>query len=273
MNALVIRPIAGVDEMRACEDLQVEVWGYSEREVVPKNELLAAVKSGGSLLGSFEAATLVGFAYGMAGLDERGPFLSSRLLAVRESHRSHGLGEKLKLAQKEDALRLGYARIRWTQDPLQAANARLNFAKLGARARSYVVDYYGATSSPLHGSLPTDRFEVEWAIRSPPEERRTQDLAATLLGTRGSDPERPDPRTFASEATKLLVAIPRSFNAIVARDRDQALTWRLATREAFQLAFASGFEVTGFVSGAYELVKRRNPARGGEPPAVPPAPA
>ena len=136
-----VRAVSGVDELRACEDMQVEVWGYTDREIVPKNELLAAVRSGGSLLGAFEGGTLVGFAYGMAGLDSLGPYLSSRLLAVRESHRSKGLGETLKLAQKDDALRLGYRRIRWTQDALQAANARLNFRKLGATASRYTVDY------------------------------------------------------------------------------------------------------------------------------------
>src|SRR5262249_47927007 len=125
---LAIRPLSSADELRACEDLQAEGWGYSEREIVPKNELLAAVRWGGSLLGAFERATLVGFAYGMAGLDASGPYLSSRLLAVQEASRGKSVGEALKLAQRDDARRLGYGRIRWTQDPLQAANARLNFA-------------------------------------------------------------------------------------------------------------------------------------------------
>lgn len=254
MSELAIRAVSGPEELRACEDLQVEVWGYSEREVVPKNELLAAVRSGGSLLGAFEGATLVGFAYGMAGWDGAEAYLSSRLLAVRESSRSRGLGERLKLAQRDDARRIGYAKIRWTQDPLQAANARLNFAKLGATARSYKLDYYGSTSSPLHGSLPTDRLELEWDLSK--DTTATSGALPRLTGSEvllldRSDDERPRPipRELAADAKALLVRIPRAFPALLAADKELALAWRLATRRAFQEAFAAGFAITGFDDG------------------------
>jgi predicted GNAT superfamily acetyltransferase len=242
MSPLEVRAVSAVDELRACEDMQAEVWGYSDREIVPKNELLAAVRSGGSLLGAFEAGTLVGFAYGMAGLDEVGPYLSSRLLAVRQTHRSKGLGETLKLAQKGDASRLGYPRIRWTQDALQAANARLNFKKLGATARSYVVDYYGSTSSPLHGTLPTDRLEVVWELDR--ERRPVTTGGASLLEVAGSGPG--EPREVPPGARQITIAVPGSFTEILAKDPALANAWRLATRVAFQRAFAAGFEVVGF---------------------------
>ena len=35
MSPLALRNIETADELRACEDLQIEVWGYTEREVVP----------------------------------------------------------------------------------------------------------------------------------------------------------------------------------------------------------------------------------------------
>lgn len=265
-----IRPLETAAELRACEDLQMEVWGYTEREVVPKNELLAAVRSGGSLLGAWQGETLMGFSYGMAGLDRKGAYLSSRLVAVKTGLRSQGLGEALKRAQRRHALDLGYGRIRWTQDALQAPNARLNLRKLGAVARSYVVDYYGATSSPLHGSLPTDRLELEWDLESARVRRRLGEepgvdplsvatvapragsLLDALPGIRPSEPLEPPPG-----ATQLYLAIPPAFGEILERDQGLALAWRLATRAAFERAFARGFAATDFVSTKGDAAETR----------------
>ncbi|MEZ0229789.1 MAG: GNAT family N-acetyltransferase [Planctomycetota bacterium] len=260
---LVLRRLATVEELRACEDLQMEVWSYTEREVVPKNELLAAVRSGGSLIGAYDAATLVAFAYGMAGWDGHAPYLSSRLVAVREAFRGHGLGERLKAAQREHCLELGYPKIKWTQDALQAANARLNFRKLGATCRSYVVDYYGTTSSPLHGSLPTDRLELDWDLHSDRVKRRLGlekgvDPAAVVAGHEGvhalldgslDSPPRPvagDPPPAG--AMRLSVAVPPSLAACLAHDKALGLAWRLATRESFERAFREGYQIVDFVS-------------------------
>jgi predicted GNAT superfamily acetyltransferase len=244
MTSLELRPIEDVEAFRACEDLQAEVWGYTDREVVPKNELIAAVRAGGSLVGAFEGGTLVGFAYGMAGIDERGPYLSSRLLAVKGALRSQGLGERLKRAQRDDARKKGYKRVRWTQDPLQAANARLNFGKLGATARSYVVDYYGTTSSPLHGSLPTDRLEVEWDLEGPSPVSPA--ATVSILDAEGDRPG--EPSEAPAGVKSVLLSVPPAFTKLIERDRDLALEWRFATRNAFQAAFADGFAVVGFES-------------------------
>lgn len=262
-DGLVIRRIEAVEDLRACEDLQMEVWSYTEREVVPKNELLAAVRSGGSLMGVFDGPTLIAFSYGMAGFDGRAGYLSSRLVAVREAFRGHGLGERIKVAQREHALELGYDKIKWTQDALQAANARLNFRKLGATTRSYVVDYYGSTSSPLHGALPTDRLELEWDLRSARVKRRlgeekgvdpaavpsVAESPVSLLDASSDAPPRPaGARELVEGSKRLSVSVPPSFAACLAHDKALGLEWRLATRAAFQRAFAAGYAIVDFVS-------------------------
>jgi predicted GNAT superfamily acetyltransferase len=260
-----IRPIEGTPEYKLCEELQKEVWSYTDREVVPKNELLAAVRSGGSLLGAWQGDQLIAFSYGMAGFDGKTPYLSSRLVAVKNGIRSKGLGERMKRAQRKHALELGYERIEWTQDPLQAANARLNFRKLGAVARSYVLDYYGATTSPLHGSLPTDRLEVEWEIASPRVARRLGEQAGIDPSQVPADPGPPftmldairdssgvaRPGRFdpaPPHARSVRIAVPSNVNEILAKDPGLALAWRMATREAFVAAFERGFVLTDFVS-------------------------
>jgi predicted GNAT superfamily acetyltransferase len=264
---IAIRSLETPEDLRACEDLQMEVWGYTEREVVPKNELLAAVRSGGVLQGAWEGDLLIGFAYGMAGLDAKGPYLSSRLLAVKTGQRSQGLGERLKRAQRDRALALGYGRVRWTQDPLQAANARLNLRKLGALATSYVRDYYGSTSSPLHGGLPTDRLELVWQIASDRVRRRMGELEGVdpdrvapraepvriLAATTGADGlERPGEPADPGDAATITIAAPSSFGAILERDRSLALAWREATRAAFERAFALGHVAHDFVTSSGE---------------------
>jgi predicted GNAT superfamily acetyltransferase len=59
--------------------------------------------------------------------------------------------------------------IEWTFDPLETRNAHFNVERLGAIVRRYLRNQYGASSSPLHGGLPTDRLVAEWWIRKPRE--------------------------------------------------------------------------------------------------------
>jgi predicted GNAT superfamily acetyltransferase len=88
------------------------------------------------------------------------------MLAVRAEYRNTGLGRRLKLLQREDALARGIELIEWTFDPLEIKNAYLNIEKLGAIACRYNINQYGITSSPLQGGLPSDRLIAEWWLRS-----------------------------------------------------------------------------------------------------------
>ena len=98
---------------------------------------------------------------------------------MERHHRNGGLGRRLKLMQREDALARGIELIEWTFDPLEIKNAYLNLEKLGAIARRYNINQYGITSSPLQGGLPSDRLIAEWWLKS----KRVE----TLLGT-GKNP-------------------------------------------------------------------------------------
>jgi predicted GNAT superfamily acetyltransferase len=88
------------------------------------------------------------------------------MLAVLQNYRNIGLGRRIKLFQREDALNRGFELIEWTFDPLEIKNAYLNIEKLGAIARPYNINQYGITSSPLQGGLPTDRLVAEWWLKS-----------------------------------------------------------------------------------------------------------
>jgi len=94
------------------------------------------------------------------------PYLHSHMVAVKESYRNSGLGRKLKLFQRDDAIARGYGLMEWTFDPLEIKNSYFNLERLGAIARRYNVNQYGVTNSPLQGFLPTDRLVAEWWMTS-----------------------------------------------------------------------------------------------------------
>ena len=162
-----VREIRGIDELRAVEALQKEVWDCNDLEVLPAIHMIAAREVGAILLGAFDGRELVGFVYGFPGFEGEHRVIHSDMLAVRAGNRDRGLGRALKLAQREAALARGVDRITWTFDPMQTRNAFLNLEKLGVVADRYLPDFYGDTSSPLHAG-GTDRLWVTWHLRERP---------------------------------------------------------------------------------------------------------
>lgn len=165
-ESILLRKCDSLEELHACVALQKEVWGFSDIELVPLRIFVVAQKIGGQVIGAFDTSELVGFAFALPGVRARHSYLYSHMLAVRKQYRNAGLGRRLKLFQREDALARGFDLMEWTFDPLEIKNAYLNLEKLGAIARRYNENQYGVTSSPLQGGLPTDRLVAEWWLRS-----------------------------------------------------------------------------------------------------------
>ena len=174
-DSVVIRHCHGLEELRACIALQKDVWNFTDAELVPLRMFVVAEKVGGQVMGAFEGKDMVGFALSVPGTRSGHIYLHSHMLAVRKDHRNSGLGRRLKLLQREDALARGIELIEWTFDPLEIKNAYLNIEKLGAIARRYNINQYGITSSPLQGGLPSDRLIAEWWLKS----KRVETLLAT----------------------------------------------------------------------------------------------
>ena len=165
-EAIVIRRCQGLDELRACVALQKEIWNFTDAELVPLRMFVVADKVGGQVMGAFDGDEMVGFALSVPGTRSGHVYLHSHMLAVRKERRNSGLGRRLKLLQREDALSRGIELIEWTFDPLEIKNAYLNIEKLGAIVRRYNINQYGLTSSPLQGGLPSDRLIAEWWLKS-----------------------------------------------------------------------------------------------------------
>ena len=152
------------------------------------------------------------------------------MLAVRKDHRNGGLGRRLKLLQREDALARGIELIEWTFDPLEIKNSYLNIEKLGAIARRYNINQYGITSSPLQGGLPSDRLIAEWWLKS----KRVETLLA--MGK--------NPPFHQQTAVEVPAQIYEWKGATETRSKAQQIQER--NREEFLKAFGSGLAVLGY---------------------------
>ncbi len=165
-DGILIRHCHGIEEFEACVRVERAVWMSSDIDVVPIPLFVVASETGGQVVGAFYGKDLVGFILAIAGWRARKPLLHSHMMAVLNGFRDRGVGHRLKLFQREDALARGISLVEWTFDPLVTKNAYFNLMKLGAIARRYLPNAYGITTSPLHGSLPTDRLVAEWHLRS-----------------------------------------------------------------------------------------------------------
>jgi len=229
-DSVELRRCHGIEDFRACVALQKEVWNFSDAELVPLRMFVVADKVGGQVMGAFDKNQMVGFALSVPGTRTGHLYLHSHMLAVRKEYRNSGLGRRMKLMQREDALARGIELIEWTFDPLEIKNAYLNIEKLGAIARRYNINQYGITSSPLQGGLPSDRLIAEWWLKS----KRVETLLAN--GKNGE---------ITSE---LAIAVPAQIYDWKAspETRLQAKEIQERNREQFLRAFAHGLSVLGY---------------------------
>ncbi len=164
---IVVRPCVRLDEFQACVDLQRRIWGEADLEVEPVTMFVVASKVGGQVFGAFEGNRMVGYLLALPGVRNGKAYLHSHMTGVLEEYRDKGVGRKLKLYQREEALGRGIGLVEWTFDPLELRNAYFNLNKLGAIARQILPNLYGVTTSPLHRGLATDRLVAEWHLTSP----------------------------------------------------------------------------------------------------------
>jgi predicted GNAT superfamily acetyltransferase len=213
--------------------LQQEIWGFDDIELLPVRLFVVASKVGGHAFGAYDGDRMVGFCLAIVGLKPGGKYyLHSHMLGVRPEYRNHGVGRMLKLAQRQEALGREIPLIEWTFDPLEIKNAYFNVERLGAVVRRYVLNQYGMTTSPLHGGLPTDRCTAEWWIASPRAE-------AIVTG-----------QPFDRAPTEARIPVPSNIVEIRTTDHKQAREIQQRVSEQFLEHFDKGLAVIGFERSA-----------------------
>ena len=166
VDGVEIRKLTELADYERTLEIQSTVWGFSDRDQVPPRMFTVSVMIGGLALGMFREDRMIGFSLSMPGKKADGSvFLHSHMTGLLDEEQGRGLGYRLKLRQRDEALALGYEVIEWTFDPLATRNAYFNIMKLGVTARRYEPNAYGITSSTLHGGTPTDRLVAEWRLK------------------------------------------------------------------------------------------------------------
>jgi len=238
-----IREATSHEDLDEVTRIQREVWKVEDIDIAGRIQMRASQHAGGSvLIAEAEDGAIAGFAYAFPALERGHAYWHSDMLAVRPGYRRSRVGQALKWAQRNEALKNGIRRIAWTFDPMQSGNAHLNLELLGVTAGEYLSNFYGVTSSDLHHGLPTDRLLASWDLES----SRVEALS------RGEGPTH-----IESVAS---VAIPADWNDLVTRDPDLARKEQGRVEHEFVAAFARNLVASGFdkVSSAY-ILSRQHP--------------
>lgn len=271
-ESIEIRSVTDVADAHKLEEIQRLTWQMSETEILPGRFLHAMQFNGACLLGAYDGSNLVGFVFGslatVEGLTERIDQVAaarlqmySAIMGVLPEYQGSGIGYRLKVAQREFALRIGVRLITWTYDPLEGRNGYLNIRKLGVVCNRYERDFHGEIGG-INAGLPTDRFYVEWWVTSDRVKVRLSSrrppltldnyLSGGAIVVNGTERNNHDyivpPDDFERVQSRFaLVEIPSSIQSIKQNDMGLAAVWREHTRELFEHYFSHNYLLTDFV--------------------------
>ncbi len=286
-----IRRLSQTEEYHTAEELQCTAWGIIDRvDVTPSHVLVTAQKNGGVVMGAFAPdGEMAGFVWGFLGTGSDGKLKHvSHQMGVLPKYRGIHLGYLLKRAQRGEIRRQGLDLMTWTYDPLETVNATLNLTWLGAVCNTFMRNVYGEIRDELNKGLPSDRFQVDWWVRSRWVHERLAlahpwDFAETIRSLpivnaarpQASGPAAPGALDTAVDAPEILIQVPYNFQSVKAADLGLALAWRLHTREAFEHFFARDYSAVAMLRGegpdgkaAFYRLRRSARTRGDEYDAV-----
>src|SRR5580693_7114358 len=108
-----IRGLSSHAEFQDAVKLQQQIWGFEEIELLPLRLFVVALKVGGQVFGAFDGPRMIGFCLAIPGLKAGGSkaggksYLHSHMLGVLPEYRDAGVGRRLKLVQRDEALGRG----------------------------------------------------------------------------------------------------------------------------------------------------------------------
>ena len=225
-----------------------EIWGP---EVVPPRNVLRGLALAGSCTARRPTSQRLrsgSRSDGWAGT--AGVHFHSHQTGVRPDLRSSGIGFALKMAQRDICRQHGIDEMRWTYDPLLAANAAFNLGRLGARPivvppellrREGGCVQHRRHDRPARGVLAASTRALG---REPGRDRRVRPVAG--VGIARAAPLRRSTRSPARRSRSR-----RATTSSASRIPVVAAAWRIAVASALADTFAAGLGIVGFRANGY----------------------
>jgi len=262
----VISELTELEDLRALVRIFAEIWGRPGEPPVDSDVLMALVLSGNYVAGADVDGRLVGGLIGWLG----GPpsdhlHLHSHILGVAAGSQVRGLGFELKQHQRTWCLERGVKAVEWTFDPLVRRNAYFNLNKLGAEARSYLVNFYGEMADGINAGEESDRILIEWRLDSPkaaaaaagrPLVPSADDLQHGQVDSLLSIGAGGEPVPGTSTDGVVMCQVPDDIVALRRSDPLLARAWRIAVRDAMKAAFDAGYRITGVTRTGWYILDR-----------------
>ena len=258
MPELQIQELHKMQDLIATVELQQKIWQMRPYECASPYTMNAVLHNGGNILGATIDGHLVGYTFAFPGVRDSNVWLWSHMAGVHPDFQGQRIGFKLKQAQRLWALANGYDVIAWTFDPMQRGNANFNFSQLGATAKTYYVDHYGAMQDKINAGLASDRLEAVWCLNDPQVISIAQGHAVI-----GSAEDYPDtsfavyvdsagvihdeiPEQFQHDT--YCIEIPYDVAKLKKTKIDHAQRWQQSVRTAITALLGKGFIVNKFIS-------------------------
>ena len=233
-DEIKIREITTVKDLAECVRLQKSVFGLPDAEISPVRHLIVTKNAGGFTLAAFAGEKIVGFVLSVAMFAGADRAFYSHMMAVDAKFQNHGIGAKLKWAQRQTSLSLNVKIIKWTFQPVQARNAYFNLEKLGVEIKEYKPNFYGTDYSTAHetggnAGLDSDRLFAEWNLEN-------AKVTALAKGEKYSE---------KNELART-IEIFDNWNDLVETAAPKAAAEQTRIKHEFQIAFAENLICKGF---------------------------
>jgi len=262
--------IEKLEHFEKCSELEKLIWRTEESTPTPL--LIALQHNGGLLLGVFDDdENLVGFCLGFTSRKDDQLYFYAHQVGVRPEFQNLGIGYQLMMKQREYAIKMGFNLMKWTFDPLQGLNGNFNLRKLGVICRTYNPNYYGKMRDKLNAGMPSDRFTVEWWLKSKRVVDRQQGktLLPSLKGLLSKRIETANETEIFKKGIRritktnldldsemILVEIPESIRKVKETSMNLAIEWCKKIRPIFLNYFERGYAASDFISEMLEGERR-----------------
>src|SRR5438132_10010567 len=104
LKEIELRECETLDELAECVRLQRDVFALPEAELSPVRHFVVTKTAGGFALGAFDGGHLAGFVLSVPAFLRGERAFYSHMTGVRPAYQSHGIGARLKWAQRAKAL-------------------------------------------------------------------------------------------------------------------------------------------------------------------------